>query len=141
MEPFLQTKTSYTKIPIRRYRTLRDFSSFINEIWCMGLVLMDKLASQISESNSYWLPLMFFRSFAIQTMKTNYAKHISQAFKKIFLKKALPKSFGLIKEQNMGENFKKICKEKDIESRNETKTAFAERAIQSLKFIIYRYIF
>ena len=61
--------------------------------------------------------------------------------KKIFLEKALSKSFGLIKEQNMGENFKKNCKEKDIESRNETKTAFAERAIQSLKFIIYRYIF
>ena len=39
--------------------------------------------------------------------------------------------------------FKNFCKEKDIEvysTMSETKAAFAERAIQSLKHIIYRYI-
>ena len=42
-----------------------------------------------------------------------------------------------------GGTFKKFCKEKDIEvysTMSETKAAFAERAIQSLKHIIYRYI-
>ena len=39
--------------------------------------------------------------------------------------------------------FKKFCKEKDIEvysTISETKAVFAERAIQSLKHIVYRYI-
>ena len=43
----------------------------------------------------------------------------------------------------MGELLKIFCKEKDIEvysTMSETKAAFAERAIQSLKYIIYRYI-
>ena len=44
----------------------------------------------------------------------------------------------------MGERLKNFpCKEKDIEvcsTMSETKTAFAERAIQSLKHIKYRFI-
>ena len=42
-----------------------------------------------------------------------------------------------------GGNTLKKCKEKDIEvysTRSETKAAFVERAIQSLKHILYRYI-
>ena len=42
----------------------------------------------------------------------------------------------------MGELSKKLCWEKNIENystKSETKGAFAERAIQSLKHIIYRY--
>ena len=43
----------------------------------------------------------------------------------------------------MGEPLKKICQEKNIEvylPMSETKAAVAEREIQSLKHIIYRYI-
>ena len=43
----------------------------------------------------------------------------------------------------MGELLEKFCEEKDIEvysKMSETKAAFAERAIQSLKHIIHRYI-
>ena len=43
----------------------------------------------------------------------------------------------------MGEPLKKICQEKNIEvysPMSETKAAVADRAIQSLKHIIYRYI-
>ena len=45
---FLQTKTSYTKFgpPIKCFRRLQAFSKYINEIWCMDLAFVDKLASQ-----------------------------------------------------------------------------------------------
>ena len=48
VEQFLQTKTSYTNFgpPIRCFRRLRCFRKFINEIWCMDLVFVDKLAKQ-----------------------------------------------------------------------------------------------
>ena len=44
----LQTKTSYTKFgqPIRSFRRLQAFSKYINEIWCIDLAFVDKLASQ-----------------------------------------------------------------------------------------------
>ena len=48
VEKFLQTKTSYTKFcpQIRTFRRLQAFSKYINEIWCMDLAFVDKLASQ-----------------------------------------------------------------------------------------------
>ena len=48
-----------------------------------------------------------------------------------------------MKEQTMGEFLNNFCKDKGIEvnsTMNETKVALAERAIQSLKHIFYRYI-
>ena len=77
-------------------------------------------------------------------MKTKYAKETLQAFRKLISrKKTLLKNFGLIKEQNIWELSKKFRKNKNIEGyskRSETKAEFAERAIRSLKHIIYRYI-
>ena len=48
VETFLQTKASYTKLgpPIRCFRKLQAFSKNFNEIWCMYLAFVDKLASQ-----------------------------------------------------------------------------------------------
>ena len=48
VEQFLQTKTPYTEFgpPIRRFRRLKAFSRYINEIWFMDLALVDKLAIQ-----------------------------------------------------------------------------------------------
>ena len=75
-------------------------------------------------------------------MKTKYAKDTLQAFRKIISQKNTPEKFWVDKGTEYGGTFKKFCKEKDIEvysTMSETKAAFAERAIQSLKHIIYRY--
>ena len=58
-------------------------------------------------------------------------------------RKNTPEKLWVDKGTEYGGIFKKICKDKDIEvylTMSETKAAFAERAIQSLKHIIYRYI-
>ena len=76
-------------------------------------------------------------------MKTKYATDTLQAFRKMISRKKTPEKLWVDKGTEYGGTFKKVCKEKDIEvysTMGETKAAFAERAIQSLKHIIYRYI-
>ena len=146
VEQFLQTKTSYTKFgpPIRRFRRLQAFSKYINEIWCMDLTFVDKLASQ-NKGVKYLLVAVdvLLRFVRVQTMKTEYAKDTLQAFKKMISHKNTPEKLWVDKGTEYGGTFKKFCKEKSIEvysTMSETKAAFAERAIQLLKHIIYRYI-
>ena len=84
---------------------------------------MDKLASQNKGVKYLFVAVdVFSRVVSVQTMKTKYTKVTLQAFKKIIFEKTLLKSFGLIMERNMGES-----------TMSETKAAFAERTIQSLK--------
>ena len=66
-----------------------------------------------------------------------------QAFKKITSQKNTPEQLWADKGTEYGETFKKFCKEKYIENystMSETKAAFEERTIQSLKHINYGYI-
>ena len=65
-------------------------------------------------------------------MKLKYGKGTLQAFKKLFLEKTVMQNFGLIKEQYMGEIFKKLATRKTM---SEKKADFAERLIQSLRYI------
>ena len=117
VEHFLQTKTSYTKFgpPIRRFRRLQAFFKYINEIWCIDLQFVDKLASQ-NKGFKYLLVAIdvFLRFVRVQTMKTKYAKDTLQAFKKRFLGKTLLKSFGLMKERNMEELSKNFARKKAL---------------------------
>ena len=64
VEQFLESKISYTKFgpPIRRFRRLRAFSKYINEIWRMNLAFVDKLASQ--NIGVKYLLVMFFRDLS-----------------------------------------------------------------------------
>ena len=105
---------------------------------------MDKLASQ-NKGVKYLLVAVdvFLRFVRVQTMKTKYAKDTLQGFKKMISRKNNPEKLWVDKGTEYGGTFKKFCKEKSIEvysTMSETKAAFAERAIQSLKHIIYRYI-
>ena len=146
VEKFLQTKTSYTKFgpPIRSFRRLEAFSNYINEFWCLDSAFVDKLASQ-NNGIKYLLVVVdiFLRFVRVQTTKTKYAKDTLQAFRIMISQKNTPEKLYVDKGTEYGGTFKKFCKEKDIEvysTMSETKAAFAERAIQSLKHIIYRYI-
>ena len=61
----------------------------------------------------------------------------------MILSKNTPEKLWVDKVTEHEGTFKKFCKKKDIEvysTMSETKAAFAERAIQSLEHIIYRYI-
>ena len=108
------------------------------------MAFVDKLASQNNEVKYFLVAVDgFLRFVRVQTMKTKYSKDILQAFKKIISQKITPEKLWADKGTEYREIFKKFCKEKNIEiyaTMSETKAAFAERAIQSLKHTIYRYI-
>ena len=105
----------------------------------MDSAFVDKQASQNSGVNFFLLAVDVFSQFvSVQTMKTKYA-----SFQKLISRKITPENFGSVQEQIMGEISKKLCREKDLgvySTMSWTKAAFAERAMQSLKHIIYRYI-
>ena len=110
----------------------------------MDLAFVDKLASQ-NKGVKYLLVAVdvLSRFVRVQTMKTKYAKDTLQAFKKMIFPKNTSEKLWVDKGTDVGGTFKNFCKEKSIEvysTMSETKAAFAERAIQSLKHIIYRYI-
>ena len=146
VEKFLQTKKLNTKFgpPIRRFRRLQVFSNYTNEVWFMHLAFVDKLASQNNGVKYFLVAVGFFLRFVrIQKMKTKYAKDTFQAFRKMISRKPILEKLWVDKGTKYGGTFKKFCREKNIKvysTMSQTKSAFAERAIQSLKHIIYRYI-
>ena len=101
---------------------------------------MDKIASQNNGVKFLIVAVGIFSRFVrVQTMKTKYAKVTLQ----MISQENTPENFRLIKEQIIEELLKRNCKEKDIEVYSiisQTITAFAERASQSSKHIIYRNI-
>ena len=110
----------------------------------MGLAFVDKLASQ-NNGVKYLLVAVdvFLRFLRVQTMKSEYADDTLQAFKKMISRKNTPEKPWVDKGTEYGGTFKKFCKEKNIEVYSlmcKTEAAFAKRAIQSLKHLIYRYI-
>ena len=143
VEKFLQTKTKFGP-PIRSFRRLQAFSKLMNEIWCMDLAFVDKLASQNNGVKYLLVAVDIFSRFVrVQTMKTQYAKDNLEAFRKMISRKNTPEILWVDKGTEYGGTFNNFCKEKDIEiysTMSETKAAFAERAIQPLKHIINRYI-
>ena len=83
---------------------------------------------------------IFSRFVRVQTMKTNYAKDTLQAFKKMISRKNTAEKLWVDNGTEYGGTFKNFCQPKEIEvysTISETKAAFAERAIQSLKHITY----
>ena len=117
IEQFLQTKTSYTKFgpPIRRFRRLQAFSKKLNEIWCMDLAFLDKLASQNKGVKSLLVAVDVFSRFVrVQTMKTKYAKDALQAFKKMISQKNTPEKLWVDKGTECGGFSKHFARKKAL---------------------------
>ena len=85
VEKFLQTKTSYTKFgpPIRSFRRIQAFSKYINEIWCMDLAFVDKLASQNNGVNYLLVAVDIFRDLSeFKQWKQNMPKTLYKLLEK-----------------------------------------------------------
>ena len=145
IEKFLQSKNSYTKY--RQFRKnfprLKVVAHRINEIWSIGVAYMDKIAKH-NNGVKYLLVAVdvLSRYLRVQPLKTMYAKDCVEAFKKMIKTKQPEKVWTDNGTEFKGE-FKTFCENKKIHlytTENETKSAFAERNIRSLKNIIYRYL-
>ena len=143
---FLYRKNSYTKFrqASRHFKRLPAFAKLINEIWCIDLAFMVKLSELKNVGKYLWICVAAFSCLVcVQSMKSKYAFDAVAAFNKMLRKNTKPDRALVDQGTEFWGEFKKICKSKDIKiysTRRETKAAVAERAIKSLKNIIYRYM-
>ena len=91
---FLHSKPSYTKFTLarRKFKQMKVFARLKNEIWCMDLAYVDKLAKD-NNSVKYLLIRqdLFDRTVDAKGMKTKDSKKTVRAFLTMITKKYRPK--------------------------------------------------
>ena len=142
---FLDSKDSYTKFTLaaRKFKRMRAFARLRKEIWCMDLAYVDKLAKENNGVKHLLVRQdLFDRTVNAEGMKTKVSEETVQASSSLITKKNRPKKIWVDKGTEIRGAFKKLCAAEGIQvysTRSETKAAFAERTIRSLKNILYRY--
>ena len=143
---FLHSKDSFTKFTLaaRKFKRMRAFVRFRNEIWCMDLAYVDKLAKENNGVNYLLVRQdLFDRTVNAKGMKTKYSQETVKAVSSMITKKNRPKKIWVDRGTEFAGAFKKFCVAEGIQfysTMSETKAAFAERTIRSLKNILYRYM-
>ena len=143
---FLHSKGSHTQFTLatRKFKRRRAFARFRNEVWCMDLAYVDKLAKE-NKGVKYLLVRqnLFDRTVKAEGMKTKDSQETVKAFSSTITKRNRPKEIWVDKGTEFSGTFKKFCAAEGIQvysTMNETKAAFAERTIRSLKNILYCYM-
>ena len=143
---FLHSKASSTKFTLaaRKFKRMKAFARFRNEIWCMDLAYVDNLAKE-NNGVKYLLVRqdMFDGTVNAKGMKTKESQENVKAFSSMITKTNRPKKIRVDKGTEFAGAFEMFCTAEGIQvysTMNETKAAFAERTIRSLKNILYRYI-
>ena len=143
---FLHSKPSYTKFTFatRKFKHMKAFARFKNEIFCLDLAYVDKLAKD-NNGVKYLLVRqdLFDRTVDAKRMKTKGSKETVRAFLTMITKKNRHKKIWVDKGTEFAGDFKNFCKAEGTQiyfTMSEAKAAFAERTIRSLKNILYRYM-
>ena len=143
---FLHSKDFYTKFTLaaQKFKRMRAFASFRNEIWCMDLAHVDKLAK---ENNGVKLLLvqqdLFDRTVNAKGMQTKVFQEFVKAFSSMITKSNRPKKIWVDKGTEFAGAFTQVCAAEGIQvysTMSDTKAAFAERTLRSLKNNLYRYM-
>ena len=91
---FLHSKDPYTKfiLAARKFKGMGAFPRFKNEIWCMDLAYVDKLAKE-NNGIKYLLVRqdLFDRTVNAKGMKTKDSQETVKAFSSMITKKSRPK--------------------------------------------------
>lgn len=139
----IQSKKSIYRLARRKFPRLGVIAKHINEIWCMDLAYMDKL-SVYNNGVKYLLVSVdvISRFVRVQTLTDKLAKTTKRAFVKM-ITDYRPKKVWVDQGTEFEGEFKKYCRDLGItiyHTFSETKAAYAERTIRSLKNIIYRFL-
>ena len=120
------------------------FARFKDEIWCIDLAYVDKLArDKIGVKYLLVRQGLFDRTVDAKGMKTKDSKEAVRTFSKKNTKKKRPKKTRVDQGTEFAGEFKKLCSAEGTEiyfTMNEAKAASAERTLRSLKNILYRYM-
>ena len=145
MRQFLQSKPSYTNFTLatRKFKRLKALSRFKNEIGGMDLAYVDKLAKDNNGVKYLLVQDLFDRTVDAKGMKTKDSKETVRSFLTMITKKNRPKKNWVDKGTKFAGEFQKLCIAEGIQiysTMSETKAAFAEPTIRSLKNILNRYM-
>ena len=115
----------------------------INEILSMNVAYMDKMAKH-NNGFKYLIVAVdvLSRYLRVQLLITMYSKDCVEAFKQMINTKQ-PEKVWTDKGTEIKGEFKTFCENIKIHlytTENETKSAFAEKNIQSIKIILYRHL-
>ena len=140
---FLHPKISYTSFT-RKFKEMRAFERFKNEIWCMDLAYVDELAEDNSRVKYLLVhQVLFDRTVDAKGMKTRVSKETVKTLSKMIIKKNKSMKIWVNQGTDFAGEFKSFCSAEGQEiysTMSETKSAFAERTVRSLKNILYRYM-
>ena len=143
---FLFSKASFTEFTLatRKFKRMRAFARFRNEIWCMDFAYVDKLAKK-NNGVKYLLVRqdLFDRTVNAKGMKTKDSQETVKTFPAMITKKNRPKKIWVDKGTEFAGAFKKFCAAEGIQvysTMSETKAAFAERTILIIEKYSYRYM-
>ena len=141
---FFYSKASYTKFTLatRIFMRMRAFARFKNEIWCMDLAYVDKLAKK-NNGVKYLLVRqdLFDRTVNAKGMKTKDSQESVKDFSSMITKRNRPKKIWVEKATEFAGASTKFRGAEGIQgysTMSATKAAFAERTIRSVKNILYR---
>ena len=142
---YLEQQNAHTKYKRKRYRfpRLTVIAYHINEIWSVDVAYVDKLA-KYNRNVKYLLVAVdvLSRYLRVEPMKDKSASEAAKAFKNM-IKVKQPKMVWTDKGTEFKGEFKTLCEKRGLHwysTNSETKSAFAERNIRSLKAIIYKYL-
>ena len=145
IENFLHTRNAHTKYrQVRRnFPRLKVIAYDINEIWSIDVAYVDKLA-KYNNGVKYLLVAVdvLSRYLRVSPMRSKSAEETARTFRKM-IQKQKPQKVWTDKGTEFKGAFKNLCDQEGIETyttQSETKSAYAERNIRSLKNIIYKHL-
>ena len=143
---FLHSKASCTKFTLatRKFTRMRAFGRFKNEICCMDLAYVDKLAKE-DNGVKYLLVRqdLFDRTIIARAMKKKDSQETFKVFSSMITRRNRAKKIWVDKGNEFAGAFEKFYVAEGIQvysTMSETKAAIAERTIRSLKNILYLYM-
>ena len=146
---FLESKDSYTKYKgiRRKFPRLNEHARYIDEIWCLDLAQMHKLSRWNRGINFLLVTVdVFSRYLRVEPLRRKGAEAVKAAFIKMCSKTNelnFPKKLWLDQGKEFFGDMANFCEDVGIKyyhTYSETKVAFGERAIRTLKVLIYRYL-
>ena len=145
IDTFLQQKDAHTKYRQiqRKFPRLKVIAYEINEIWSIDVAYVDKLA-KYNNGVKYLLVAVdvLSRFLRVVPMRSKSAPDAAKAFEKM-IEKVQPQKVWSDKGTEFKGAFKNLCDKRGIATyttASETKSAFAERNIRSLKNIMYKHM-
>ena len=146
VKQFLHSKPSYTKFILakRKLKKMEAFARFGNEFWCVDLAYIDKLTKDKDGVKHLLVRQDLFDGTVDAKalgMETEDSRKTDGEFLTMIAKKNRPMKIWVDKGTEFAGEFKKFCKARGKQfysTMNQTKAAFAERTMRSLKYTLYR---